>query len=82
MNQRLKRILVYIAAILFLVLGVLGLALPFLQGFLFIAIGLILLSIVSPSSRQWWEVHTRKWPKLHELIVRMEARITKLIGLP
>jgi hypothetical protein len=39
-----KRILVLIAGYTFLVLGVLGLFLPFLQGFLFLFIGLVLLS--------------------------------------
>jgi len=80
MNKELKRILLWIAAILFLILGVIGLALPFLQGFLFIAIGLILLSIVSPRSRTWWETHTRKYPMLHDIIMRAEKRIAAFIG--
>lgn len=80
MNKELKRILILVTAIIFLVLGVVGLALPFLQGFLFLAIGLILLSIASPKARLWIESHTRKFPKLHALVQRTEAWITKLIG--
>lgn len=79
MNKELKRILILAAAIIFLILGVVGLALPFLQGFLFIIIGLILLSIASPTARAWIEHHTRKFPKLHRFVEKTEAWITKII---
>ena len=82
MNGRLKRILVFSAGILFVLLGLVGLALPFLQGILFLIIGIILLSITSPAIRAWVESHTRKFPKVHALVEKMEKRITDFIGLP
>ncbi len=82
MNPQLKRGLIFAAAIIFIILGIIGLALPFLQGFLFLGIGLILLSIASPRARAWIEQHTRKYPKIHTFVAKMERRIAKIIGTP
>lgn len=79
-NPEVKRVLLFIAAFLFIVFGLVGLALPFLQGFLFLAIGLILLSIASPRARTWIESHTRKFPKVHEWITKIQKRVTDWIG--
>lgn len=76
----LKRVLIAVAAVIFLALGIIGLALPFLQGILFIVIGLILLSLVSPLFQQWLEKHTRRFPRLHALIVKTENWVRKIIG--
>jgi len=48
MNARLKRIGIYWLGWMFIVLGILGLFLPILQGILFLLIGLSLLSQSSP----------------------------------
>ena len=80
MNPQVKRVLLFVAAFVFLIAGIIGLALPFLQGFLFLAIGLILLSIASPRARTWIESHTRKYPKLHEWIRKIQTRVTNWIG--
>ena len=82
MNQHLKRILVLTVGIVCIVLGFAGLALPFLQGFLFLAIGFILISMVSPAVRTWMEHHTRKFPKVHAMVEKIEKKITDIIGLP
>ena len=80
MNPEIKRIILFIVAILFLILGLIGLALPFLQGFLFLAIGLILLSIASPKARAFIETYTRKYPKIHTFVAKMEKKISSVIG--
>ncbi|HEY4526906.1 MAG TPA: PGPGW domain-containing protein [Candidatus Paceibacterota bacterium] len=82
MNPQLKRVLIFIVALVFIVLGLIGFALPFLQGFLFLFIGLILLSISSQTARTWIEHYTRKYPKVHAWVEKMEKRITKIIGNP
>jgi len=82
MNPQIKRILLFIAAFVFIIAGLIGLALPFLQGFLFLVIGGILLSIASPRARTWIESHTRKYPKTHAFVERIERRIEKIIGTP
>jgi uncharacterized membrane protein YbaN (DUF454 family) len=80
MNPKLKRALLFLAAVIFIVLGLIGLALPFLQGFLFLAIGFILLSIASPAARSWIQGYTKKYPKVHRFVERTERWITKIIG--
>lgn len=80
MNKEFKRILVIAAAVIFIVLGLAGLALPFLQGFLFLAIGLILLSISSPRFRAWAMMHTVRYPKTHAMLEKLERWILGIIG--
>lgn len=57
----------------FLFLGFIGLFLPILQGFLFIFVGLIVLSRHAPwASRALRYVH-RRWPRFGGLITRAEG---------
>ncbi len=76
----LKKTLILIVAIIFILLGLAGLALPFLQGFLFLAIGIVLLSLISTRVRSWVEVHTRTYPKIHRLVERTQNWILRIIG--
>ena len=82
MRKHIKRTLILSAAVLCILLGLLGLVLPFVQGVLFIAIGLILLSLCSPTMREWMEIHTKRYPKLHAVVERMERWMVKIIGRP
>ena len=82
MSAKLKRAITTVAGILFLILGVIGLVLPFLQGLLFLFIGIVLLSLVSTRIRRWMEVPTRKHPALHRIVERTEAWVERLLGLP
>ncbi len=80
MNKEFKRVLVIVAAVTFIMLGLVGLALPFLQGFFFLAIGLILLSISSPRFRGWINVHTVRYPKTHRMLEKIEKWVLGIIG--
>ncbi len=80
MKKKVKRALVLAIGIIFILLGLAGTVLPFLQGFLFIAIGLILLSFYFPKVRLWIEKHTEKYPRLFLIIKKVEKWITKIIG--
>ena len=80
MKQKAKRIALVLIGVLFVLLGLIGFALPFLQGFLFLAIGLMLLSISSARMRTWLESHTRRYPKLHALVGRIERWALDIIG--
>lgn len=82
MHKNFKRILVLTTGVVFILLGLFGLALPFLQGFLFLAIGLIFLSLYSSTIRGWTEVHTKQYPKLHATVKKMEEWIVKVVGRP
>ncbi|MBI3769626.1 MAG: hypothetical protein HY271_14205 [Deltaproteobacteria bacterium] len=53
MKQRLWRFGKITIGVLLLVLGVIGLFLPFLQGILFLIMGLSLLSTESPRAKAW-----------------------------
>ena len=80
MKKKAKRLAVLTTAIVFLLLGLAGLALPFLQGFLFLAIGLLLLSLCYPVIREWAEAHTRPYPKIHSAVEKVRAWIENKIG--
>ena len=82
MLKHTKRALVLIVGALFVVFGIIGLFLPFLQGILFLVIGALLLSAYSPSLREWMQTHTRKYPKLHYWVLRAEAWVERIIGKP
>lgn len=53
MNHYLRRVAKIVGGILFLVLGGIGILLPALQGWLFLLIGLSLLSSESPMAKRW-----------------------------
>ena len=80
MPKEIKRILVRTAGAIFVVLGIFGMALPFLQGILFLAIGLILLSVASPRARAWIASRTIRYPKFHTLVQKTGKWITGIIG--
>lgn len=80
MRRHLKRGFLTGAAIAFLLLGVVGLVLPFLQGFLFIAIGLILLSLVSERVRLFLDRHTVRFPRVHKVVRDIERIVVRVVG--
>jgi uncharacterized protein len=59
----------------FLVLGVIGMFLPILQGFLFLAIGLIILARHAPWAERLLDYLRQKSPKLDRTIAKAEVRI-------
>ncbi|MFC7442242.1 PGPGW domain-containing protein [Laceyella putida] len=64
MNSAKTTLLYTILGWTFLILGVLGLFLPFLQGILFLLIGLYLLSKSSPWAKRLLERMKMRYPKL------------------
>lgn len=82
MQAQIKRILIVALGVLFIVLGIVGLALPFLQGFLFLAIGILLLSLYSPALRAWVDRRSKPYPKAHAALLKAEGWILRVIGRP
>ncbi len=80
MIKHTKRVFVTILAFFFLLLGLAGLVLPFIQGLLFIAVALILFSMLSPTVREKVEAQTRKYPSFHAIVVKIEGWIQRIIG--
>jgi len=66
MKRRLWRIARITAGIALLILGVIGLFLPFLQGILFLIMGLTLLSTESERAKAWleWLQERSGWRRL------------------
>ncbi len=75
-----KRALIFIVAILLIVLGIIGLVLPFLQGLLFLAAGAVLLFILFPSLREEGHRRTVKYPKVHAFLLRVEDKLREMLG--
>jgi uncharacterized membrane protein YbaN (DUF454 family) len=68
MLQTLRRVARMVAGGLFLVVGVLGLFLPVLQGILFLIIGLTLLSSESVYARRSLEWLRTRWPQVRRTV--------------
>lgn len=82
MHRKIKRVTILTIGIIFVFFGILGLALPFLQGFLFLAIGLILLSVYSPAAHERIEKITKRYPKFHAIMEKIETWVARTIGQP
>lgn len=82
MKKHAKRVLILTLGVLFLLLGLAGLVLPILQGWLFLAISLLLFSLYSPGLRAWLDRHTVRYPHLHRAIERANAWIVRIFGAP
>jgi uncharacterized membrane protein YbaN (DUF454 family) len=80
LKKQIKRLSVLFLAVLSLLAGLAAFLLPILPGWLFIAIGLLLLSLCFPSLREWMDSHTQRWPKLHELIHKVRVWADRNIG--
>ena len=70
-----KTIMLQVLGYTFLVLGVLGMVLPILQGFLFLAIGLIILAKTAPWAERLLARFREKYPDAGRLIDKAEAKV-------
>lgn len=82
LKKKLKKILILTLASFFFVLGLAGLVLPVLQGWLFLAISALLFPMYSPRLRAWMDKHTIKYPKLHKFVGKANDWTTKVFGAP
>jgi uncharacterized protein len=70
-----KNIALQVIGYVFLVLGVLGLFLPFLQGFLFIVVGLLILAKQAPWAHRLLQRFRDQHPRAGELIDQAETKM-------
>jgi uncharacterized protein len=63
-KSKLKRIAIYIVGWGFIVLGILGIVLPILQGVIFLLVGLYILSSISPWAARMLEKLRKRFPKI------------------
>ncbi len=64
----------------FVILGIVGLVLPVLQGILFLAIGFGILAQESEWARAWLQVLRRRFPRLSEKMDRTAERTNAFFG--
>jgi uncharacterized membrane protein YbaN (DUF454 family) len=62
----------------FLVLGVIGLFLPVLQGVLFIMVGLMILSSVSPTVQRIFGKVAQKYPGQYQKLKSIEQKVIRI----
>lgn len=70
-----KTVLLQALGYMFLVLGVLGLVLPILQGFLFLAIGLIILAKTAPWAERLLERFKQSHPSAGAAIDKADVKV-------
>ena len=75
MNKSLKRWLIWCLGWLFIVLGILGLFLPVLQGILFLLIGLYLLSTTSPWAERLLNRLRERFPKISKTFEEAKEKV-------
>ena len=77
MKSRVKRILVLIVGWGFILLGIVGLVLPFLQGVLFIAVGLVILSSQYAPARLLLRKLRARFPRVGHIVDGARAQAAK-----
>ena len=75
MNKRIKRLLIWCLGWVFIVLGILGLFLPVLQGILFLLIGLYLLSSTSPWAERLLNRLRERFPKISKSFEEAKGKV-------
>lgn len=70
-----KTIMLQVVGYAFLVLGVIGLVVPILQGFLFLAIGMIILGKTAPWAERLLERFRQRYPRAGGIIDSAEAKV-------
>jgi uncharacterized membrane protein YbaN (DUF454 family) len=78
-RSRLLRLVILVSGWIFIVLGVLGLFLPILQGILFLAIGAYLLSLESPMARRVINRLRQRYPKLGDTLDTARLRAARIL---
>lgn len=74
MKPRTKRLLKIILGWFFVVLGVLGLFLPILQGVLFLAVGLVILAQEQPWAHRLMATLRHRYPHMAEMFDKAHAK--------
>jgi uncharacterized membrane protein YbaN (DUF454 family) len=80
MRGFIQYIALFFVAITSIVVGIAGIVLPFLPGFLLILIGLVLLSLLNPWVETKLHQVTEKYPPVHKVVLELRAVISRIIG--
>ncbi len=78
MKKQIYIVFLQILGVLFLILGVIGIFVPILQGILFIIIGLVIISFTSPTFETWLEKVVSKNPTIHKHYTHHRDKIKRI----
>lgn len=81
MRRQLKRILILGIGSVFILLGIVGLFLPFLQGILFLIVGLVILSKESKTAHRILERWKEKYPALFSKVLEFSKSLKRRLGM-
>ena len=79
-HKHFKRTALQVLGFLCLIAGIIGLVLPFMQGLLLIILGLVLISVSTPSVKHHIERFTHRHPKAKEVHLTLEKFILGIVG--
>ncbi|MFA6177420.1 MAG: hypothetical protein WC694_00810 [Candidatus Paceibacterota bacterium] len=79
MRKKIKKILILTFGIGFILFGLIGLLIPFLQGIIFLLIGIALLSFYFPQTTTILKRYLHKHPHLVAKIEKTEKKVRKFI---
>lgn len=79
-KSRLKRIAIYVVGWAFIILGILGIVLPVLQGVIFLLIGLYILSSVSPRAARMLIRLRKRFPRVNDQFERARPRAKAVLA--
>jgi uncharacterized membrane protein YbaN (DUF454 family) len=80
-KRQLKRVLILSVGSFFILLGIAGLFLPFLQGILFLIIGLVILSKESKTAHRILEGWKERHPELHSKFDEIKKKLKRRLGM-
>lgn len=80
MQKHIKRGALQLVAVLCLIAGIAGLVLPFIQGVLLLVLGLVLISVSTPSVRHHIEKLTHRHPHIKALHLKLERFVLGIVG--
>jgi uncharacterized membrane protein YbaN (DUF454 family) len=80
-RRQLKRILILGVGSVFILLGIVGLFLPFLQGILFLIVGLVILSKESKTAHRILERWKEKHPALFSKVLEFSKSLKRRLGM-
>jgi hypothetical protein len=82
MKQKFKMVALRFLGVLFLLGGILGLFLPFLQGIAMIIIGIYLITLGHPTAHGHIRRHLRRAPPLMRMLDATDDKVRAWLGLP
>jgi uncharacterized membrane protein YbaN (DUF454 family) len=73
--KHVHRISLQVLGFVFVLIGIIGLFLPILQGFLFIIMGLYILTVTSPAFKTRFDIFITRFPKVKPHVDRGQERM-------